>query len=178
MNPTHNTLAGKVEETQFSVYVTMPTGSTLEATDLVVAEVETRLEEIKEKEDWERNLVGVNARHVEELEEVRKRVGDMRTKFETQKELTEEKLKIIDRELIKRSGTYIEQAEMNMFPSDDSLKEMADGQAEMLRNDKCSDDSSPCCCICLEEYDESSIVTRPKVRYISIHFDAVYNSIS
>lgn len=90
----------------------------------------------------------------------------------------EEKLKIIDRELIKRSGTYIEQAEMNMFPSDDSLKEMADGQAEMLRNDKCSDDSSPCCCICLEEYDESSIVTRPKVRYISIHFDAVYNSIS
>jgi multidrug efflux pump subunit AcrB len=41
----------EVEETQFSVYVTMPTGSTLEATDLVVAEVENRLGEIKEKQD-------------------------------------------------------------------------------------------------------------------------------
>lgn len=41
----------EVEETQFSVYVTMPTGSTLEATDLIVAEVETRLGEIAEKKD-------------------------------------------------------------------------------------------------------------------------------
>ncbi len=41
----------EVEEEQFSVYVTMPTGSTLEATDKVVAEVESRLEEIKEKKD-------------------------------------------------------------------------------------------------------------------------------
>ncbi len=41
----------EVEETQFSIYVTMPTGSTLEATDIVVAEVETRLDEIKERED-------------------------------------------------------------------------------------------------------------------------------
>ena len=56
---------------------------------------DVRVLHAKEKEDWERNLVGVNAKHVEELEEVRKRVGDMRTKFETQKELTEEKLKII-----------------------------------------------------------------------------------
>jgi multidrug efflux pump subunit AcrB/ABC-type multidrug transport system ATPase subunit len=45
-----NTLS-EVEEEQFSVYVTMPTGSTLEATDQVVAEVENRLGEIKEKKD-------------------------------------------------------------------------------------------------------------------------------
>jgi len=41
----------EVEEEQFSVYVTMPTGSTLDATDQVVAEVENRLGEIKEKKD-------------------------------------------------------------------------------------------------------------------------------
>ncbi len=41
----------EVEEDQFMVYVTMPTGSTLEATDAIVKEVETRLEEIGEKED-------------------------------------------------------------------------------------------------------------------------------
>ncbi|GAB1451092.1 hypothetical protein MASR2M47_11480 [Draconibacterium sp.] len=41
----------EVEETQFSIYVTMPTGSTLESTDLVVADVETRLAEIAEKKD-------------------------------------------------------------------------------------------------------------------------------
>ena len=41
----------EVEEDQFPVYVTMPTGSTLEATDLVVAEVESRLGEVEEIED-------------------------------------------------------------------------------------------------------------------------------
>ncbi len=41
----------EVEETQFSIYVTMPTGSSLEATDVVVAEVESRLEEIGERKD-------------------------------------------------------------------------------------------------------------------------------
>ena len=41
----------EVEETQFSIYITMPTGSTLEASDLVVAEVESRLESIEEKQD-------------------------------------------------------------------------------------------------------------------------------
>lgn len=41
----------EVEETQFSIYVTMPTGSTLESTDLVVAEAESRLAEIPEKKD-------------------------------------------------------------------------------------------------------------------------------
>jgi multidrug efflux pump subunit AcrB/ABC-type multidrug transport system ATPase subunit len=45
-----NTL-DEVEETQFSIYVTMPTGSTLESTDLVVADVESRLSEIAEKKD-------------------------------------------------------------------------------------------------------------------------------
>ncbi len=41
----------EVEEDQFSVYVTMPTGSTLEATDLVVAEVENRFTDIAEIKD-------------------------------------------------------------------------------------------------------------------------------
>jgi len=45
-----NTLE-EVEEEQFPIYVTMPTGSTLEATDQVVAEVESRLGEIEEKQD-------------------------------------------------------------------------------------------------------------------------------
>lgn len=45
-----NTLE-EVEEEQFSIYVTMPTGSTLENTDLVVADVEQRLAEIAEKKD-------------------------------------------------------------------------------------------------------------------------------
>ncbi len=45
-----NTLS-EVEQTQFSIYVTMPTGSTLENTDLVVADVESRLSEIAEKKD-------------------------------------------------------------------------------------------------------------------------------
>ncbi len=41
----------EVEEDQFSVYVTMPTGSTLEATDAIVGEVENRLLEIAERKD-------------------------------------------------------------------------------------------------------------------------------
>lgn len=41
----------EIEETQFAIYVTMPTGSTLDATDQVVAEVENRLGKIKEKKD-------------------------------------------------------------------------------------------------------------------------------
>jgi multidrug efflux pump subunit AcrB/ABC-type multidrug transport system ATPase subunit len=51
----------EVEETRFSVYVTMPTGSTLEATDLVVAEVEGRLEEIEEREDVIANIQAEDA---------------------------------------------------------------------------------------------------------------------
>lgn len=41
----------EVEDTEFPVYVTMPTGSTLEATDAVVAEVENRLKEVEEIRD-------------------------------------------------------------------------------------------------------------------------------
>lgn len=41
----------EVEEDEFSVYVTMPTGSTLEKTDLVVSQIESRLEDIAEKKD-------------------------------------------------------------------------------------------------------------------------------
>lgn len=41
----------EVDENQFSVYVTMPTGSSLEATDLVVREVENRIEGLAEKQD-------------------------------------------------------------------------------------------------------------------------------
>ncbi len=41
----------EVEENEFSIYVTMPTGSTLEKTDLVVQEIESRLEDLEEKQD-------------------------------------------------------------------------------------------------------------------------------
>ncbi len=41
----------EVEQTQFTIYVTMPTGSTLESTDLVVADIESRLTDIPEKKD-------------------------------------------------------------------------------------------------------------------------------
>lgn len=50
-----NTLE-EVEETRFSIYITMPTGATLDATDLVAAEVESRLEEIQEKQDVIANI--------------------------------------------------------------------------------------------------------------------------
>lgn len=50
-----NTLE-EVEESRFSIYVTMPTGSTLEATDLVVAEVESRLEGVEERKDVIANI--------------------------------------------------------------------------------------------------------------------------
>lgn len=46
----------EVEENRFSVYVTMPTGATLESTDKVVAEVESRLEQIEEREDVIANI--------------------------------------------------------------------------------------------------------------------------
>lgn len=41
----------EVEESQFTVYVTMPTGSTLESTNAVVTEMENRLTDIAEKQD-------------------------------------------------------------------------------------------------------------------------------
>ncbi len=46
----------EVEEDRFPVYVTMPTGSTLNSTDLVVAEIESRLEEIEERQDVISNI--------------------------------------------------------------------------------------------------------------------------
>ncbi|HYQ56706.1 MAG TPA: efflux RND transporter permease subunit, partial [Draconibacterium sp.] len=46
----------EVEETQFPIYVTMPTGATLDATDKVVADVESRLEDIAEKQDLSSNI--------------------------------------------------------------------------------------------------------------------------
>lgn len=46
----------EVEEDQFAIYVTMPTGSTLETTDKVVAEIETRLEDYEEKQDLIANI--------------------------------------------------------------------------------------------------------------------------
>ncbi|WP_321368950.1 efflux RND transporter permease subunit [uncultured Draconibacterium sp.] len=46
----------EVEEEQFSIYVTMPTGATLEATDKVVADVESRLEDVPEKQDLSANI--------------------------------------------------------------------------------------------------------------------------
>lgn len=41
----------EVETTQIKVYVTMPTGSTLDATDQIVQTLETRIEDVAEKED-------------------------------------------------------------------------------------------------------------------------------
>ncbi len=46
----------EVEEDRFSVYITMPTGATLESTDLVAVEVETRLEQIAERKDVIANI--------------------------------------------------------------------------------------------------------------------------
>jgi multidrug efflux pump subunit AcrB len=46
-----NTLR-EVDEDRFPVYVTMPTGTTLDATDIVVRELENRLAEVKEIRDY------------------------------------------------------------------------------------------------------------------------------
>ncbi len=46
----------EVQEDRFPIYVTMPTGSTLSATDLVVAEIENRLEEVEERQDVIANI--------------------------------------------------------------------------------------------------------------------------
>src|SRR5690554_4944378 len=50
-----NTL-DEIEENRFSIYVTMPTGSTLQSTDLVVVEVESRLEGVEERQDVISNI--------------------------------------------------------------------------------------------------------------------------
>ena len=46
----------EVEQDRFSIYVTMPTGSTLESTDIVVAELESRLKEVAEIKDVASNI--------------------------------------------------------------------------------------------------------------------------
>ena len=70
-----NTL-DEVEETRFSIYVTMRTGSTLEATDLVVAEIESRLEEIEEREDVISNIQAEEAIITVILQEDYKKIND------------------------------------------------------------------------------------------------------
>ncbi len=70
-----NTLE-EVEETRFSIYVTMRTGSTLEATDLVVAEIESRLEEIEEREDVISNIQAEEAIITVILQEDYKKIND------------------------------------------------------------------------------------------------------
>jgi multidrug efflux pump subunit AcrB/ABC-type multidrug transport system ATPase subunit len=42
----------EVDQNSFSIYVTMPTGATLESTDIVVKELESRLPEVKEIKDY------------------------------------------------------------------------------------------------------------------------------
>ena len=52
----------EVEETQFTIYVTPPTGSTLEATDLIVEDIESRFEDIEEKQDLVATIEAEQAR--------------------------------------------------------------------------------------------------------------------
>lgn len=70
-----NTLE-EVEETRFSVYITMPTGATLEATDLVAAEVESRLEEIEERKDVIANIQEEDAIITVVLQEDYEKIND------------------------------------------------------------------------------------------------------
>ncbi len=66
----------EVEENRFSIYVTMPTGSTLDATDVVVAEVESRLEEVAEREDVISNIQEEEAVVTVVLQEDFKKLND------------------------------------------------------------------------------------------------------
>jgi multidrug efflux pump subunit AcrB len=66
----------EVEENRFSIYVTMPTGSTLEATDLVVAEVESRLEGVEERQDVISNIQEEEAVLTVVMQEDFKKIGD------------------------------------------------------------------------------------------------------
>jgi multidrug efflux pump subunit AcrB/ABC-type multidrug transport system ATPase subunit len=72
-----NTLR-EVEQDRFSVYVTMPTGSTLESTDIVVRELESRLTDIAEIKDVVANIqteeAVVNIVLKENYEEIAKRI--------------------------------------------------------------------------------------------------------
>jgi multidrug efflux pump subunit AcrB/ABC-type multidrug transport system ATPase subunit len=67
----------EVDQSTFSIYVTMPTGSTLESTDIVVKELESRLPEVKEIKEYtskiqaEEAIVTVNLK--EDYEKIAKR---------------------------------------------------------------------------------------------------------
>lgn len=67
----------EVEQDRFQVYVTMPTGSTLESTDLVVQELESRLVEVEEIKDVVSNIQAeeaiINVVLKEEFEKVASR---------------------------------------------------------------------------------------------------------
>jgi len=70
-----NTLE-EVEENRFSIYVTMRTGATLDATDLVVAEIENRLEEITERQDVISNIQAEDAIITVVLQEDYEKIND------------------------------------------------------------------------------------------------------
>src|SRR5690554_6724605 len=73
-----NTLE-EVEENRFSIYVTMPTGSTLQSTDLVVVEVENRLTEIEERQDVIANIREEEAVITVILQEDYEKINDRRS---------------------------------------------------------------------------------------------------
>ncbi len=66
----------EVQEDRFPIYVTMPVGSTLNATDLVVAEIESRLEEVEERQDIISNIQEEDAIITVILQEDYKKIKD------------------------------------------------------------------------------------------------------
>ncbi|MFZ5428873.1 MAG: efflux RND transporter permease subunit [Bacteroidota bacterium] len=78
----------EVEQNRFSVYVTMPTGSTLDATDLVVQELESRLIEVEEIKDVVSNIQTeeaiINILLKEDFEKIAKRkVAEVKSDVES-----------------------------------------------------------------------------------------------
>ncbi|GAP69960.1 multidrug efflux pump subunit AcrB [Bacteroidales bacterium 6E] len=78
----------EVEQDRFSLYVTMPTGSTLESTDIVVAELESRLKEVAEIKDIVSNIQAeeaiINIVLKEEFEKIAKReMADVKSDVES-----------------------------------------------------------------------------------------------
>lgn len=78
----------EVDQDTFSVYVTMPTGSTLEATDIVVRELESRLPAVSEIKDYtsriqeEEAVVAITLK--EDFEKIAKReVAEIKTDVES-----------------------------------------------------------------------------------------------
>lgn len=78
----------EVEQDRFSLYVTMPTGSTLESTDIVVAELESRLQEVAEIKDIVSNIQEeeaiINVVLKEDFEKIAKReMADVKSDMES-----------------------------------------------------------------------------------------------